>query len=224
MIGILRRALKISGMSVAALCLVVALWAGGLVWFALGVPDKVDDPTTRTDAIVVLTGGSRRLGVGLNLLMQGKAKKLFVSGVHRGVDVTELLRVARQSPAEVECCIALGYAADNTIGNAAETQRWMAAEGFRSLRLVTASYHMRRSLMEFRHAMPGVTIVPHPVFPDRFQPPTWWRESAALALVAVEYSKYLAAWLRLQLGLPAPGGLRVPGSDPAGSDSGGLEP
>ena len=39
-------------------------WAGGLVWFTLGVPDKVDDPTTRTDAIVVLTGGSRRLGVG----------------------------------------------------------------------------------------------------------------------------------------------------------------
>ena len=219
MIGVLRRALKISGMSVAAALLLVGMWAAGLVWFALGVPDKVDDPETRTDAIVVLTGGSRRLGVGLTLLMQGKAKKLFVSGVHRGVDVTELLRVARQSPAEVECCIALGYAADNTIGNAAETQRWMAEQGFRSLRLVTASYHMRRSLMEFRHAMPGIAIVPHPVFPERFQPPDWWRESAAMALVAVEYSKYLAAWLRLQIGLPAPGGLRGPGGD-----NGGLEP
>ncbi len=219
MIGILRRALKISGMSVAAAMLLVGIWAAGLAWFALNVPDKVDDATTPTDAIVVLTGGSRRLGVGLTLLMQGRAKKLFVSGVHRGVDVSELLRVARQSPAEVECCIALGYAADNTIGNAAETQRWMAEQGFRSLRLVTASYHMRRSLMEFRHAMPGVAIVPHPVFPDRFQAPSWWRESAAIAVVAVEYSKFLAAWVRIQLGLPAPGGLRS-----VGNEIGGLEP
>lgn len=206
MIASLRRALKISGLSLAALLLLVGLWAGGLVWFALDVPDKVEDPTTATDAIVVLTGGSRRLGVGLNLLMQGRAKKLFVSGVHRGVDVAELLRVARQSPAEVECCIALGYAADNTVGNAAETQRWMKEQGFRSLRLVTASYHMRRSLMEFRAAMPGVTIVPHPVFPDQFQPGDWWRRSAAIGVVTVEYSKFLAAWVRIKLRLVAPGG------------------
>jgi len=217
-IGFMRRALKISGMSVAAALLLVTLWGAGLAWFAYTLPDQVEDATTKTDAIVVLTGGSRRLGVGLNLLMQGKAKKLFVSGVHRGVDVAELLRVARQSPAEVECCIALGYAADNTIGNAAETQRWMAEQGYRSLRLVTASYHMRRSLLEFRHAMPGVTIVPHPVFPERFQPPSWWRQSASIAVVAAEYSKFLAAWLRVQLGLPAPGGIRPTGTDPGGLD------
>lgn len=218
MIAVLRRALKISGMSVAALLVVALLWTGGLVWFALGVPDKVEDPTTPTDAIVVLTGGSRRLGVGLQLLMQGRAKKLFVSGVHRGVDVAELLRVARQSPAEVECCIALGYAADNTAGNAAETQRWMAEQGFRSLRLVTASYHMRRSLLEFRAAMPGVTIVPHPVFPDTFQPRDWWRHGPAMWVVVAEYSKYLAAGARVALGIPAPGLSRGPGAEPGGTE------
>lgn len=221
MIATIRRALKISGLSVAALLVLVALWCGGLVWFALDVPDKVEDPLTNTDAIVVLTGGSRRLGVGLSLLMQGRAKKLFVSGVHRGVDVAELLRVARQSPAEVECCIALGYAADNTIGNAAETQRWMKEQGYQSLRLVTASYHMRRSLMEFHAAMPGVTIVPHPVFPEGFQPGDWWRRSASVGVVAVEYSKYVAGWTRIKLGLPAlgSGGGRPPRGEIGGFDS-----
>lgn len=217
MIAVLRRALKISGLSMAALLVVVALWSGGLVWFALTVPDRVEDPATPTDAIVVLTGGSRRLGVGLSLLMQGRGKKLFVSGVHRGVDVAELLRVARQSPAEVECCIALGYAADNTVGNAAETQRWMAEQNFRSLRLVTASYHMRRSLLEFRNAMPGVAIVPHPVFPDPFQPTDWWRRGPAVWVVVAEYSKYLVAAARITLGIPAPG----VGRGPAGEAGGG---
>jgi uncharacterized SAM-binding protein YcdF (DUF218 family) len=216
MIAGVRRALKISGLSMAALLAVVLLWMGGLVWFALAVPDKVADPATGTDAIVVLTGGSRRLGVGLSLLMQGRAKKLFVSGVHRGVDVAELLRVARQSPAEVECCIALGYTADNTAGNAAETRRWMAEQGYTSLRLVTASYHMRRSLLEFRHAMPGVTILPHPVFPDTFQPADWWRRGSALWVVVAEYTKYLAAAARIAVGLPAPGTGRGAGPDPAG--------
>ena len=218
MIAAVRRALKISGLGMAALLIVVLLWSGGLVWFALAVPDKVEDPATSTDAIVVLTGGSRRLGVGLSLLMQGRAKKLFVSGVHRGVDVAELLRVARQSPAAVECCIALGYAADNTAGNAAETQRWMAEQNYRSLRLVTANYHMRRSLLEFRHAMPGVTIVPHPVFPDTFQPTDWWRRGPAVWVVVLEYSKYLAAMARIALGLPAPGAGRGAGAEAGGGE------
>ena len=219
MIGVLRRALKISGMSIAALMLLVLLWSGGLVWFALRVPDRVEDPDTMTDAIVVLTGGSRRINVGLALLRQGRAKKLFVSGVHRGVDVAELLRVARESPAEVECCIALGYAADNTAGNAAETQRWMAEQGYRSLRLVTASYHMHRSLLEFRSAMPDAAIVANPVFPERFQPTAWWREPGSIALVAAEYTKYLAASLRIRLGLPGFGASGRSGAgDMLGSD------
>lgn len=218
MIGSLRRVLKIGCLGLALLTAVASVWAAGLVWFAATVPDRVEDPSSRTDAVIVLTGGSRRLGVGLTLLMQGQARKLFVSGVHRGVDVTELLRVARQSPAEVECCIVLGYSADNTAGNAAETARWMLEQGYGSLRLVTASYHMRRSLLEFQHAMPGVAIVPHPVFPDTFQPGDWWTRSPSVWLVVAEYTKYLAARARIALGLPGHG---ILGRGGAGE---GIEP
>jgi uncharacterized SAM-binding protein YcdF (DUF218 family) len=201
----LRRALKIGGESVAALAVLAALWLGGFAWFALQIPDRVEDPAARTDAIVVLTGGSRRLNEGLTLLMQGRAKKLFVSGVHRGVDVAELLRAARQSPEEAQCCIALGHEADNTAGNAQETARWMKEQNFASLRLVTAGYHMPRALIEFRATMPEAAIVPHPVFPDTFPARTWWKRGGALALAAAEYSKYLAAAARIALGVSAPG-------------------
>ena len=163
------------------------------MWFAETVPRAIDDPETVTDAVVVLTGGSGRLGVGLSLLAQKRAKKLFVSGVYQGVDVAELLRISRQSPRELECCVVLGYSADDTAGNARETAEWMAQEGYASLRLVTANYHMRRSLLEFRRVMPEVALIPHPVFPPNFKGEEWWRWPGTASLILIEYSKYLVA-------------------------------
>jgi uncharacterized SAM-binding protein YcdF (DUF218 family) len=192
-----RRSLpRMAASGAGVLVLVAASWLAGLVWFAATMPDRVEDAETPTDAIVVLTGGSERLTTGLSLLAEKKARKLLVSGVYRGVDVAELLRLSRQTPDEVECCIVLGYAADNTTGNASETAEWMASEGFSSLRLVTANYHMRRSLAEFRHAMPGVTLVPHPVFPDTVKQTEWWRWPGTLHLIATEYTKFVLAVLR----------------------------
>ena len=186
-----RRLLAATG-AVASLAL---LWLAGLVWFAEEIPTKVDDPDSATDAIVVLTGGSERLRTGLALLAAGRAKKLFVSGVPREVEGAELLRVGGHARAELECCIALGHEADSTLGNAAETAAWMAAQNYTSLRLVTAAYHMPRSLLEFRHAMPGIRVVPHPVFPERVKQ-HWWLWPGTAALIVGEYDKCLVALLR----------------------------
>ncbi|MBF0393924.1 MAG: YdcF family protein [Alphaproteobacteria bacterium] len=170
-------------------------WAAGLLWFAAAMPEVVEDDDSPTDAIVVLTGGSERLSAGFHLLASQRARKLFVSGVYHGVEVAELLSLSRQTPDEVECCIVLGYSADNTVGNALETAEWMAREGFSSLRLVTAQYHMRRSLLEFDAAMPEVRVIPHPVFPESVKQ-DWWRWPGTASLIATEYNKYLVARLR----------------------------
>lgn len=187
---------------------VALCWAVGLVWFAASVPGRVDDPDTATDAIVVLTGGSERISTGLALLEAERARKLFVSGVHRGVDVAELLRYARQEGAGLACCIVLGYSADDTIGNAAEAAVWMEAEHFGSLRLVTAAYHMPRSLLEFRRVLPEARIIPHPVFPDAVKQDEWWRWPGTAHLLATEYTKYLAAVARHWFVLPRRGEMR----------------
>lgn len=174
-------------------------WSAGLVWFGTQIPLRVEAPDTVTDAIVVLTGSAGRLTTGLELLARGQAKKLFVSGVYQGVDVDEILRLSRQAPEELECCIELGHSATDTAGNARETASWMAAEGFTSLRLVTASYHMPRSLIEFRRAMPGVGLTAHPVFTDNVHIEAWWLWPGTAGLIAREFNKYLFVRLR-----PAP--------------------
>ena len=176
-----------------------ALWVAGLFQFASMVPGQVADPSTRTNAIVVLTGGSRRLGEGLELLSRGLAEKLFVSGVYRGVDVRELLQIVRRNPQELETRIGIGNAT-NTAENALETMVWMRTWKYRSLRLVTAAYHMPRSLLEFRHAMPAVTLVPHPVFPENVKQDRWWAWPGTGSLMIGEYNKFLLAWSRYWAG------------------------
>jgi uncharacterized SAM-binding protein YcdF (DUF218 family) len=197
------RVLRRAGLALAA---ALVAWTAGLVWFAGQVPRPEDarPPEARADAVVVLTGGAGRLDAGLRLLAEGHAEKLFVSGVARGVDVTQLLRIARRQPEELACCIAIGYAADNTAGNARETAAWMRSEGYGSMLLVTANYHMPRSLVEFRAAMPGIRIVPRPVFPGQFMLDGWWRWPGTAVLLASEYSKYILARLQPTLHRPEP--------------------
>ena len=193
-----RRRPRLVVFAIACLVALALLWASGLVWFAAGLPKQVSDPDRKTDAIVVLTGGAERLHTGLDLLAKGVAGRLLVSGVHESVTVPELLR-SYSEPPSLSCCIDLGYEADDTVGNAAEASAWMRAQNFHSLRLVTATYHLPRSLLEFRSAMPDIEIVPHPVFPASMQGNDWWMRPKTIWLTAIEYSKFLVAELRHSL-------------------------
>jgi uncharacterized SAM-binding protein YcdF (DUF218 family) len=168
----------------------------GFLWFTTLMPTEAESDPRTTDAIVVLTGGSDRLGVALDLLSAEKGRKLFVSGVYHGVDVRQLLDLSQHSPAELSCCVVLGYEAGNTRGNAIETAAWMKEQGYTSLRLVTATYHMPRSLLEFRRLMPDIEIIPHPVFTEHFKSDEWWMWPGSSSLLITEYSKYLVALAR----------------------------
>ena len=179
------------------LAFLFGLWIVGLIRYVDDIPDKVIDATTSTDAIVVLTGGSGRLNAGLDLLSKDLAGLMFVSGVYRGIDVRKLLQVTRRDPLGLEKRISIGNAV-NTRENAEETGKWVRQKAIKSLRLVTAAYHMPRSRLEFANVMPGVEIVPHPVFPEHVKQNEWWAWPGTAALMASEYNKYLMGWVRLR--------------------------
>jgi uncharacterized SAM-binding protein YcdF (DUF218 family) len=166
----------------------------GFVRFADSLPKPIDDPTI-TDAIVVLTGGSDRISTGIALLEAGKAQRLFVSGVNNRVDITALLKVSRTTgappPADLASRIDLGHTAGDTFGNAEETADWMHEHQYKTMRLVTADYHMRRALIEFRMAAPDIEILPNPVHPAVGGDAAWWQNQQTLGLLAGEYGKYL---------------------------------
>jgi uncharacterized SAM-binding protein YcdF (DUF218 family) len=186
-----------NGAGIAAMvALLAALWSGGLIAFSRSIPESVVDRTTPTDAIVVLTGGSKRVTTGLNLVAHGLAVRVLVSGVHRDVEIGQLLKNGPVMEQDLRCCVDAGHGALDTAGNASETAAWMRHHGFRSLRLVTASYHMPRSLLEFRHAMPEAIVIPHPVFPDDVKIHNWWQWPGTASLIVREYNKFLLSWMR----------------------------
>ncbi len=179
-----------------AVAVVAATWLGGLVWFAETLPRAVQDSDTLADGIVVFTGGPGRLETALDLVAAGKARKIFVSGVSRGVSEDDIQAASRRAPELFECCVVLGYEAMDTTGNARETAAWAAVEGHASLRVITAAYHMPRSLVELGHAMPDIVLIPNPVFPERVRLDSWWAWPGTASLIATEYTKYLVSLVR----------------------------
>jgi uncharacterized SAM-binding protein YcdF (DUF218 family) len=190
-----RRGVRILGWFAAGAATTLLLWLAGLAWFVYSSLTMAADRATATDAIVVLTGGKLRVETGLDLLSAGRAQKLFISGVNPRVDRPALMRVAGHSGGDASR-IVLGYHADDTLGNARETAGWMRQEGYRSLRLVTSWYHMRRGLLELKRAMPEVSIVAEPVFAGPVDGDGWsgWIDLAMLAVS--EYDKYLGTLVR----------------------------
>ncbi|WP_270938745.1 ElyC/SanA/YdcF family protein, partial [Falsiroseomonas oryzae] len=116
--------------------------------------------------------------------------------------LAELARAHGRDPSALAGRVTLGHAAATTIGNAAETAAWARANGLRSLRVVTAGYHMPRALLEFGRAMPAVELVAHPVGPAALRTGDlpWTR---AARLLGGEYVKYGLAFLGLTALMPA---------------------
>lgn len=178
-----------------------ALWLGGFLHYVAGVRDLGRQASERrTDAIVVLTGGSERIDAGLRLLQAERARKLFITGVNKGTNAEMLQQLRGQYPPQLfACCVELGTAAEDTVGNAAETAIWVRKEGYRSLRLVTAAYHLHRAMIEFRRFMPATELLPHPVFTEAVRLESWWQHPGTARLLAGEFNKYIVSLLRARL-------------------------
>ncbi len=163
------------------LSFVFLAWLLGFVAFALFLPQPAD--MTKTDGVVVLTGGAKRIDRGLEILEKRKARRMLISGVDLDVKPAELAAEYRRPIKLFNCCIDLGFRAVDTRSNALETARWVARNNVKSLRLVTHDWHMRRAMLELSIALPDDVEVIQDAVPTQ---PTF-------AILFREYHKY---WLR----------------------------
>lgn len=181
--------------------LLVLSWGASLAWFMQAMPQQPLEAQRKADAIVVLTGGAERVEHGLEMLAAGSAPVLFITGVGPHVTRAQMLQAHASPQAQVNIAlqqpeIVFDYQAASTQSNAEQTQNFVAHRPIHSIRLVTAHYHMPRSLLEFHRALPNVTILADPVFPEGFQRDQWWQHDNTRRLVFSEYYKYYGAMLR----------------------------
>jgi len=138
--------------------LAVLVWLLGFMWFAILLPGPHGGG--KTDAAVVFTGGEGRIGRGLEAMGKGWTRHLLVSGVDRDVKPKEFAAEYDVSAATMKCCVTLEYNSYDTISNALEASRWLARHKFRSVRLITTDWHMRRAAFELDQVKPaGVAVI-----------------------------------------------------------------
>ena len=165
------------------------LYGLGFALFAvtLGSPAAADTP--RVDAIVVITGGKGRIEHGANLLAEGRAKRMLIAGADPAVRKVDLVNRLGGKQRLFDCCVDLGSESVDTRSNAEEAKRWMARRKYKSLRLVTSDWHMRRARYEFnRQLNHDIEVIPDAV-----------RTEPNFMTLFAEYNKYLlrriSVWL-----------------------------
>jgi uncharacterized SAM-binding protein YcdF (DUF218 family) len=189
----------------------------GFLAFAHAVKQAAPADLPTADAIVVLTGGEDRIEAGIKLLTKRKGKRLLISGVNPATRAGEIERLTGFDRRLFDCCIDFGYRAVDTITNAEETRAWAANWHFTKLILVTSSYHMPRSLIEFARVLPDIELLPYPVVTRSLQLDTWWQHRHTARVMGVEYVKFLASAVRLAVA-------RVLGIGQRHTAGGGEEP
>jgi uncharacterized SAM-binding protein YcdF (DUF218 family) len=195
--GIRRR--RVVQLTCAVPLAALAVLAGGFLWFAFSAV-RGEAPLDRTaDGIVALTGGASRIADAVELLASGRGRRLLITGVGPSTNTAELMRLAPDPERWFGCCIDLDYTAANTVGNAVETRRWARERGFRSLLVVTSGYHMPRAILEIRHRLPDVTLIPFPVVSEQVRAEPWWRRPGTAKVLVMEYLKFLVAAARIRL-------------------------
>jgi uncharacterized SAM-binding protein YcdF (DUF218 family) len=174
--------------------IVALMWLVGLFVFA----DRVRSMTPpvepdRADAIVALTGPSaERVNAAIRLLDQDKGDRLLISGVNKEVRRQELRALTPGSSRLFNCCVDLGFEAEDTEGNAQEIAAWARSHGYDDLIVVTSDYHMPRSLLEIRSVAPDITLHGYAVETPSLDNSRWWKAAVTARRMTLEYMKYLA--------------------------------
>lgn len=175
--------------------MLLGAWVLGWLWFATAIAIAEPASTkTKTDAIIVVTGGNGRINAGLDLLDDKNAPILFISGVNKATQKSDIYkswnRPQSQRNSNEPCCLYLGYEALDTNQNAIEVSEWVKKNEIKTICLVTSTYHMPRTLLLMRHNLPNTIIKSFPVFTDDFEP---WK-GRFWSLSFSEYNKFLFSY------------------------------
>jgi 1-acyl-sn-glycerol-3-phosphate acyltransferase len=199
--GRLLKAVLLVGVSASLTAVAVAMV--GFFVFLASLDRKEPASLARADGIVALTGGANRIPDAVEWLSNDRGKRLLISGVGASTSLEKLVQQTPPLKPWLGCCIDLDHIARNTVGNALETRRWATAKGYRSLIVVTSSYHMPRAMLELQRHMPGMQLIAAPVVTERLQVMDFWQDPQLLRTVAQEYAKFLVAYARARLTSPS---------------------
>lgn len=147
----------------------------------------------KSDAIVVLTGGANRIQTAFSLMDKNLGDRLLITGVNSQTSKSAIFSALNRDVKNSKIEVDIDRLALDTIGNAKETALWAKNHGYKKIIVVTSDFHLSRSLLELKLAMPNVELIPYPAFANRIK-----NSDQYLRSNLKEYGKLVAATLRIQ--------------------------
>lgn len=151
------------------------------------------DALGKVDAVVVVSGGDsdKRIDKGVQLYKEGWAKVLIFSGAAAEGNISNAaamknIAVSRGVPAGA---ILIEEKSKTTIENAKFTAEIVREKGYKSMILVTAPYHQRRTYNLFKKELPDVEILNQSAIDESWRKKGWWENNVGRFLTIGELGK-----------------------------------
>ncbi len=177
------------------------IWVSAFAYFVINIPNEKDNiirhTDNATDAVIVLTGGPKRVQEGLAIFNADKSKKFLISGTGVGVTTKDIINTLDAENIDLyqdfndnkDIFLVLGSIATSTFTNAYESKLFLDLNNCHSATIVTSNYHIPRSKMVFQHIMPGYKIAYHPVYTHNIL------DAGNINMILLEYHKFIITFL-----------------------------
>ena len=143
----------------------------------------------KTDGIAVLTGGTGRINLGLELFNKNKNLKLIISGVDRKVSNKSIIPNNLMN----KFSITIDKDSESTYQNAKIINKWTSKYKLQNVTIITSYYHMPRSMMLIQSLSPTINFYAYPV-EKKISNRTSFRETFLYYFfLTEEYLKYLVS-------------------------------
>ena len=113
----------------------------------------------KTDGIAVLTGGTGRINLGLELFNKNKNLKLIISGVDRNVSDKSIIPNNLMNKSS----ITIDKDSESTYQNAKIINKWTSKYKLQNVTIITSYYHMPRSMILIQSLSPSINFYAYPV-------------------------------------------------------------
>jgi len=176
------------------LLVVLGLALASFQKFVLTLPNDETKLPAPIDGLVVATGGQLRIQKGVELLAGGKADRMLISGVGKGITkelLKENLAISNHQAHFFDCCVEIEFAATDTNGNAQATFEWMQKHALDDILLVSANYHLPRAELIFKQYLPENSVYFQAVNPPDLKLSAWYSNWQTTRLLLKEYLKYI---------------------------------
>ena len=176
------------------LLVVLGLALASFQKFVLTLPDDDTKLSAPIDGLVVATGGQLRIQKGVELLAGGKADRMLISGVGKGITkelLKENLAISNRQARFFDCCVEIEFTATDTNGNAQATFEWMQKHALDDILLVSANYHLPRAELIFKQYLPENSVYFQAVNPPDLKLSAWHSNWQTTKLLLKEYLKYI---------------------------------